>query len=249
MNLLTQNMVALWFFMQGSALAVEAQKAPDARKWSESLDRSQLAIRHIPHRILILESLKRSSSGGVKVVPLEFNDEMCGQVSFMTCVRGADFSYGMKINKVPQVMKDSDFSKLAGAGALIYANGSDVIFANAEGKDVININGSPKLTKKLDARRLFDRLLSSLGYDGVVLDVKGDYLLVGTFDARLKKKDLQGLLIKNSADSLVIQSKIAKEGAALLALVGYYGGYAVFKSIIGTESVQLGQKVLIEGHR
>ncbi len=232
-----------------AVFAVEVQKAPDAKAWSESFDRSQLERRNIPHRVLILESLRHSSAGAVKVVPLDFNSDMCGQVSFLSCVNGADFAYGLKINKLPQVIKDTEFAKFSGAGGLIYSDGEGVVFANADGKEVITIKDAPKLTQKLDARRLFDRLLASLGYDGIVLDIKGDYLLVGTFDARLKKRDLQGLLIKRSADSLVINSKTSKEGGALLSLVGYYGGYAVFKSIIGGDAVKLGQKVLIEGHR
>ncbi len=225
------------------------QKAPDAKNWSETFDRSDLDRRTVPIRVLVLESLKRSSSGALKTVPLAFNSDMCGQVSFISCVNGADFSYGLKINKVPQTIKDAELAKVSGADALIYSDGESVVFANAYGKDLITIKDAPKLNKKLDARRLFDRLLASLGYDGIVLDIKGDYLLVGTFDARLKKRDLQGLLIKHSADSFFIHSKKSKEGAALLSLVGYYGGYAVFKSIIGGDTVKLGQKVLIEGHR
>ena len=248
-RLIRKYFLVLWASQGGLAFGVEAQKAPDAKTWSETFDRSQLHRQNIPHRVLILESLKRSSSGAVKAVPLDFNSDMCGQVAFISCVNGADFSYGLKINKVPQLIKDAELAKFAGAGGLIYSDGDGVVFANAYGKDLITIKDAPKLNKKLDARRLFDRLLASLGYDGIVLDIKGDYLLVGTFDARLKKRDLQGLLIKHSADSFSINSKKSKEGAALLSLVGYYGGFAVFKSIIGGDTVKLGQKVLIEGHR
>ena len=229
--------------------AKEVQNAPDAKNWAETFDRSKLDPRFVPGTILVLESITKATAGSVKIVPLEFNSAMCGQVSFISCVDGSDFLFSLKINKVPLMIKDDELAKFVGASGLIYSDGSQVVVSINGSAEKIAIARAPKLNKSLDARRLFDRLLTTLGYDGVVLDIKGDYLLVGTFDARLKRPDLQGLLIKNSAESISIQSKSASEGAALLSLVANYGGYAVFKSIIGADSVQLGQKILIERHR
>jgi hypothetical protein len=113
----------------------------------------------------------------------------------------------------------------------------------------VSLDRLKKVGKTLDARRLIDRALYSLGYDGVVLDVKGGHLLVGTLDIRLRKKDLQGLLIKGSGDTMIIKAESAREGAALLTMMNHYAGYAVFKSIIGTDDVKPGQKVIIEGNR
>jgi hypothetical protein len=233
----------------GAAMAVEATQAPDAREWSEQLDRSRLRALKAPTSMLVLETLAKDDSGKLKASSLEFKNDFCMEVSFIRCVSGSDFGYAMKINKFDARVKDVDFARLADARVLVHPDGESVYLVDSFTGQRVSVDRLKKIGKTLDARRLIDRTLYSLGYDGVVLDVKGSHLLVGTLDIRLRKKDLQGLLIKGSSDLMIIKTESAREGAALLTMMNQYAGYAVFKSIIGTDDVKPGQKVIIEGIR
>lgn len=234
--------------------AIEAQgevskKAPEAKTWANSLDRGKISSLVAPSNILIIQSFSKDTSKNIDIKPLEFNSALCEQVSYIACTSSSDFAYSMKINKIPSSFSEDDLMRSVSSSGLIFGDGAQILFKFLGEAERISIPGAEKLSKNMDARKLFDRLLVALGYDGVVLDVNGDFLLVGTFDARLRKKDLQGLLIKDSKGKILIKSDSAKEGAALLTLVGQYGGYAVFQSVIGVESSSqmIGQKVIIEG--
>ena len=241
--------IALIAIRCSAAWAVEVSQAPDAREWSEQLDRSRLRGLKAPTSMLVLESLGKDDAGKLKASSLEFKSDFCMEVSFTKCVSGVDFGYALRINKFSASVKDVDFARLADARILVHPEGESVYMVDDFTGQRVSLDRLKKVGKTLDARRLIDRALYSLGYDGVVLDVKGGHLLVGTLDIRLRKKDLQGLLIKGSGDTMIIKAESAREGAALLTMLNQYAGYAVFKSIIGTDDVKPGQKVIIEGNR
>lgn len=89
-------------------------------------------------------------------------------------------------------------------------------------------------------------LVKQLGYDGVVLDRRGDYLLVGSL-VKFDKKEIQALLLKDSARTPIIESRKA-EGAALAQLLRQDGSVAVFQVIVGAfrEGIPVGTKVQVE---
>jgi hypothetical protein len=235
--------------------------SPEARSWAESLQEKDLLKSVIPLRILILEqnfesktskNLTRDDTTKItdalnSIRPLDFNFTLCNQTSFMTCINSADFMYGMRINKIPEKIDEKTVLKFAQANAIIYQDEKQ-LFLRAPGISApLKIGASKLLDKELNVRNMFEKMFTALGYDGIVLDIKGDFLLIGTLDSKIKNPETQGLVIKNSAERVVIAEGGAKQGSSLIGLIDQYGGYAVFKVLVFSKSktVKVGQKVII----
>jgi len=91
-------------------------------------------------------------------------------------------------------------------------------------------------------------LYSSFNYDGVILDRRGDLLLVGSQSVHLKSRGTQALAIRGTHDRIFIDRK-DRDGAGLLSLVESDGDYGVFEVIFtekSTREIPIGTKVLIE---
>ena len=225
-----------------------AQPPPDAEAWVESLNQDQLMDLKIPRVILVLESPIREKLESSEIKPLHFDYGLCHEMSYLMCVNGDDFSYALLINKLPPKPTIDELMKLSAADGMIYSDGAQILFRGRGEIHDVSLAKAKRFAKNFEPRKLLDRLLHVLGYDGVVLDVRGEFILVGTFKYRLKHADAQGLLIKNSSDRLVLGSDITREGAALITLVGQHQGYAVFRSVISAASTVItkGQKVILE---
>ena len=88
--------------------------------------------------------------------------------------------------------------------------------------------------KKLELSALKSWFKSKLGYDGIVLAKKGNFLLAGLVN-KAKSKKAQALLLKSSNDKFYIRGK---KGAALLQLVSTTDGFALFEIIINNDNVK-----------
>lgn len=224
---------------------------PDAQKWSSELKYDEMKDVQAPLRILLLESLVGKRDGNALVKALEFDSAACAQTSYISCVNAADFNYALLINKIPGALTANKIMDLTGVNAVIYPNKGRVVFVGASEKVRKELQGIDQLTPNMDAKLVLNRMLYTLGYDGVVLGIKGDFILVGTLEERLQKPGLQGLLLKDSGSNVFIKTKESRVGAALISLVGQHHGYAVFKIAIKASSfnMAIGQKVVFEGQR
>ncbi len=95
---------------------------------------------------------------------------------------------------------------------------------------------------------LYRWLAKAFGYDGVILDKQGDYLLVGSATLFFKKKSIQALAFKGSHNKFSLRPS-EREGMGLLTLVKRSGAYAIFKVLfLGKDAgeIPLNTKVLIE---
>jgi hypothetical protein len=91
-------------------------------------------------------------------------------------------------------------------------------------------------------------LNKSLGYNAVVLAVKGDFLLVGRLTEDFKGNALQALAVKESHLSIRVAENASK-GLGILAYVSGKGSIAVFRTIFlekGIVSVPVGTKLILE---
>ena len=98
-------------------------------------------------------------------------------------------------------------------------------------KSLSTIYNSKKPTKA----GLSSWLRKSLGYDAVVLDKNGSFILAGLVSKISKKSKksgterLQGLLLKNTQKKFYVRSK---KGAALLQLLNTYKGYGLCEVVV-----------------
>ena len=234
--------------MYNITFAAVQEDVPDAKTWSDSLDIEKLGAVKAPISILLLDKFLAGEDVAPVIQPLRFDQTLCHKFSFISCADPTNFSYALQINKLGKMPTIDDLVKLSGTDAIIYGDGAEISFKGKGESQPLKLSSIKKFDKSFSLRKVLDNVLVVLGYDGVVLDERGDFILVGSLDSRLKGKDLQGVLIENSDDAFAIAPEKAKGASALISLVGKSGGYAVFKTVINASeaNVKIGQKVIIE---
>ena len=243
------KILVLLFLAVDVAHANTLKKAPSAKTWLDSLNLKTEESKKFPSKLLILNSFAK----GVPI-PLVYNHSQCEDVSFISCVEGQNFAYALKINKMPSELKLGDLMKFSGANLILVNEGKGINLYLAGETEKMEFSKSGKLNEKLNPRKILNRLMAVLGYDGVVLAVDGPFLLVGGSEAAAKDNSKQGILIDKSADRWSLDSESqssdsAKSKAyALLTFENSYEGYAVFRAFFTDSSgeAKIGQKVIIE---
>lgn len=140
---------------------------------------------------------------------------------------------------------------------LFYPTGADTIFDSSGGEwtayflkndelvEIFSDNPPNPINKKSFAKWME----TNLGYDGVVLDARGDFILVGSFSP-LKRKSSQALIYRDSSQTLRIEnSKTENQGLALIQLVRTHRSFSIFKLLLGLKSgtvVPIGSKIALE---
>lgn len=82
----------------------------------------------------------------------------------------------------------------------------------------------------------------NLGYDGIVVAIKGKAVLVGAPNSRLKRVS-QGVVLRDSRKTLLYRNQDSPV-SAIIELVKYEGNFAVFQSVLGSDNrIQVGSKV------
>jgi hypothetical protein len=221
-----------------------SNQEPDAKEWFEQVNAENLEALKIPLKLLVLESNQDSNLGESSVKAPEYNNDICRDVSFVKCINGSDFNFALKINNFPETYKAKDFARFSGASVVLFSDQYGLHLIDSLIGETIDSGRKFAFKKSMDVRKLLDVFLASLGYDGVVLDVKGEYILVGTLDIKMRRNVVKVQTIKNSADSILLDQKLDQEvHDSEMALVNHYSGYAVFKNTSTGIVPKIGQKL------
>ena len=222
--------------------------------WGEKVAGSDLSLAeedNVLRGVAFIESLGEEG----KPVLFDLAAPRLKTFGYLRLCRNTDLSLGMTLNK--KVLREGD-NKLEWNMLNIYnaclvrtavlMEGEDWKLVHKVGnKTTVEYEGKP-VKGKLGPKKLNSFIRKAIGYDGVILDVKGDFVLVGGF-GDLMKKQVQALVLKDSAKRLIAPvGKKKREGEAILQLVSQEGPYAVFKTLLSSnESGQpkVGAKVVL----
>jgi hypothetical protein len=180
---------------------------------------------------------------------------------FFKVISGQKARLTEKINNIKATYSDND-QVLGHLGGLL---GSDLVLVldsgsstwklmalSPAGLDEVYSSPSPlgkntSLSKTLDAKKISDWLTQSLGYNGYILAVRGDVLLVSSAEDVLEKASLGLVIAKKKTSNAVF----AKAGATkeIIEKISMSGGYGIFKSISKTKkthTMQAGDLILLK---
>jgi hypothetical protein len=174
----------------------------------------------------------------------------------MTFANGRNLSWDIKLNPPP-----SGRSLTPAENAFRVGDLDTVLVTPPEGnwrvlrltkdstvEQVADFTPPQKSVKKMNAGDLSQWLFSVFNYDGVVLDQRGRWVLVGAAASRLKETGVQALALKNSEEKIFLDAG-ERSGLGILSLVSIGGGFGLFEIVLlENDASQLvpGTKLIIE---
>lgn len=219
--------------------------APPLEKWAEE---SKGKTGAFPHVIAIVTALPEKGKGEPKFMSLDpatFN-----KLSYFQVPNQASASWDLKLNA-------AKFADMDALDAVLQLTKADTVLlapdkgdwqflrGNKGKRTVLHTAKGPGSTKP-DAIAAW--IPATLGWDGVVIDQKGDFLLVGSTAAILGAGQIQALAVGESIDKFSLKAA-ERKGAGLLSLSENKDGVAVFDIVFlgqGVTAIPTGTKLIIE---
>lgn len=199
-----------------------------------------------PRRIAFVSDLPlKGIPQFLKIDAVRFN-----QMGYFQVADVASRAWDMKLNKKSFGKGDSfDLAvSLTKADIIIHAskNRDWTVYSAGEGRRVVLAKAPPPATTTEED--LSSWLITVLGWDGIVLDKRGQQVLVGSTSLILALPQLQALAVGGSATRpLLLQNE--RNGSGLLSLVYAKNGIGVFDIVFlgqGVKDIPVGTKLVIE---
>ena len=241
--------MAAIFCLPAQLHAEIASRAPDARQWVESLKQTDIDTLTAPTSLILVDSLGESGAKASNPIFKKFNQKLCRQVSYFVCASPRDAAFSALLNGKSMGTGVASVFAITPANAAVTVSGDKIVLYGKPLSTPVDLDMPKADFAKLNLRTLTDKILTAVAYDAVVLAAKDDYLLVGSTESRLKRPNIQGLIVASSSDKWTLAG-VNSKGAGLLSLVSRSGGFGVFQLVLQGDSVgstvPLGTKVLIE---
>jgi hypothetical protein len=239
------------FVLWASATAVLAQEAPDPDQWFQKWRENKAKSGIYPYRILALRMLKQGAQ------PKFMEIDRVPEHSFVEPTAAEQIETFLLLNERPPNLEPLEAQKnitiddwlgilfeVSASDTIAYYDGIKWTFAG-----MVKGKARPFLSMKgpdfVSFSEFFEFMAKSIGYDGVVLDMDGPNLLVGSFTP-LVKENTQALVVQNSAGRFKLKGK-NKQGAALVELVKRGTTASTFKVLLkGKTKTRPGAKLIIE---
>lgn len=230
----------------GTAFAQKkGEAAPPLAKWAEEAKGKTGAF---PHVVAIVTALPEKGKGEPKFLNLDaaaFN-----KLSYFQLPNQASAAWDMKLNAAKFAELDSIDVVLQTTRAdtvlLASDKGDWTFFRSDKGKRVALHKAKGPGSTKPEAIAAW--IPTALGWDGVVIDQKGDFLLVGSTAAILGAGQIQALAVGDSINKFSLKAD-ERKGAGLLSLSENKDGVAVFDIVFlgqGVKDLPTGTKLIIE---
>ena len=237
------------FLFSSQLSAAVAPTAPDLLAWRNEFSKVDAKTIMAPSRIVIVKDFAEDNEASGVPVFLEYDHNECAKSSFWTCASFKEARLAAQINQRAISLGVSGAAKMSRSDAVVFALGNKVFFSNSD--------ATMKLRLKIDVKDLGkipllnEAIIDALGYDGVVLDIKEGYLLVGSVRSKLEKEDAQGLLLASSSKAWSMKGA-KRRGNGLVHLLEKSEGFAVFQEIIGDKTMEppsIGSKLILESKK
>lgn len=234
------------------SFALQAEVLPDFTQkpahWMAQLPWTALSFQKaIPYGVAFVQS---DDGHTLHFLPL-LVEKMAG-LSYLSIAdpRSATFSYQLNpsfihgaFHRYSASERWEELSVLLGVNTVVLTPpGQDWAVIGSEKGHVVERKFFPPA--EIDAQHLYPWLRDSLGYNGVIVALRETYCLVVSY-RDLLKKDAQGLVLADSAETFFVEEK-KKKGEALIQAVSVEGNVGIFRSMIQAQGVtfQVGDKVV-----
>jgi len=225
-----------------------ADKAPLASEWAPRFlaDSKKQALVKAPKVLTFVESFTSDDPVRGKPLFLDFSLEECQAFAYFECVDAKSALFTQQINGTGNFPGAKGAMILTRADTVVFATKKGV-FVSIAGSNPIALGLNQETLKGKSITKIFEKIFQVAAYDGVVLDTDGPNILVGSFKNRFEQKDLQGLVIRNSAGSYVLNAT-TRTGVSLIYLQNTWRGFAVFMEYANTNQLRAvpGSKVILE---
>jgi len=192
------TLMNLYLFGAASADGATEEDAPNLKEWVASLDKSEMAALTAPQTVTVVKAFADDNTKTGVPDYDKTDSEALSRSCYMSAVKGFDVEYSRLLNDPKAGLGIAGALRLSGADTLFFSFKDRLFMRPASLKKNMKIELPADEVIGQDPAKWCHRVLSSLGYDGVVLAAKNSYLLVGSSENRLKAGSIQGLVIAGS---------------------------------------------------
>jgi hypothetical protein len=234
-------------------IASVASAQPKLESWkSQYLSSGQYESLYIPRSILIFNGWKKRFQP-----TLAFEDSKNFSLGAVHSITQWQANWASMVNTPPSIKPKPAKSEQSHMAETLAINSADIGLLVTESKlwrVYSRSGGQTKLVsstqggRELAPKSIGILLKKIFGYDAVVLDSKGSFVLVASLFNEFEKKSIQALAFANSDRRLNV-NKASDAGAGLMNLVDFKGAFGVFKIVFIDEDIKVlspGTKLLFE---
>jgi len=236
----------MFFFIVGCNQSSVGFSQETPEEWYKRLIESKKldGQKSFPHNLIFVEKLPKN--GPAKFKKDIDQSEFDGSGFFrIVSAKSVEWNFILNKKRYSKAEPQSIIFRNTEADTIIDTGNKWTMFhKSAPGKPLI-VLGEPE-NESVTSMQSF--LIDKLGWDGVILDVKKNMVLVGSTAEILSQPEIQALAIEDSAQKLFINAKDRK-GAGLLSLQKFSNGLGIFDVVFlgkGKNSIQPGTKLIIE---
>lgn len=245
------KLVAALLLMLGALAAAPKTHAevgvPDLDEW---IKEAATIEGDFPRRLVFLTAMPEKGQGLPEFLALDaraFND-----LGFFQMVDTRNAAWDLKLNasRLAKSPRDSFdlVVELTGADTVVLApaSGEWTFFRKVDKERKVVLRAPPP--SSVTPKDVAGWLLSALGWDGVVISQKDDFVLVGSTAAMLGTSDIQALAVADSERKFSLRED-ERKGSGLLGLATTKGGVGIFDVVLlgqGVSSIPAGTKLIIE---
>jgi hypothetical protein len=242
------SILVLFLNFSNLATAEIAKKAPGAQEWAKEVISDKAKMKLLYRKLAVVDSFLNDDKVSGKPNFRKIFSKDCTNKSIFICASWEDSQFAVSINPEKMVSGVAGVARISGADFVVYPEKSKIFVSTSDLKWSSELKIKFEDYAKTSLTKIMALSLESFGYDGVVLDERDGFVLVGSVDEKLSKEGLQGLIIGDS-ESQVRIDKFNRSGASLMSLVNSWQGYAVFQEIVMDDKVKnskIGSKVILE---
>jgi hypothetical protein len=234
-----------------SSESTAERDVPNLRAWIGSFlsEEGLAAAGKFPLSLVIVEYLPKKSDLFPKLVSM--NRKRFNQISFIQTPELTSLYWDYKLNKsiIPKKPDAAAFRSMIKFDSLLIAPPKGFwTFGRYDSARFDKLIEGPGVDVT-DIEKTVDWIFSNLGWDAVVLDRKGNYVLSGGVASSFSTEGLMALAIADSVSTMALKRTRRKKGLGLLRLVDQYGPYGLFEILFMGNSEKListGTKLIIE---
>ena len=231
-------------------VVAEVKSSPDLSSWISAWKKSP-ANPDVPKTLALIDRWQNQGTDKASPHFGGLEPKACETWTYLQCEGHGSLNFAVSINTAtPGTFKDVKALRRLIQPDIFVLPADNAWQLQLRGKqEIVQLKWTPD-SEETFVKGLTESITKTLGYDGIVLAQKDNFLLVGSTTGMLEKDDLQGLVLGGSEKSAAITDN-SFTGSALISKISQQYGFGLFSLLAASsaQNIAPGTKIILERKR